>query len=192
MKIVCLGDSLTFGYGAAKEEKWISLFREGTGYEVLNRGVCGDTTGGMLARFYNDVIVNKPDAVLIMGGANDFTMDCDPAAAAANVLAMSSHAVHNGIKPIIAAPPLCDAENIAPHWGTTEQFLRRNGVMLEYRDRLLKAANMQHAPFWDFCGMYPKGDELAPLYFDGLHFTAKGHVEFAKIACELAGDISNM
>ena len=55
-RIVFLGDSLTAGYGLAKEESVPSLIeahlkREGYGYEVVNAGVSGDTSAGGLSRF---------------------------------------------------------------------------------------------------------------------------------------------
>ncbi|MCD8140286.1 MAG: hypothetical protein LUE17_11010 [Planctomycetaceae bacterium] len=48
MKILCLGDSLTFGTGVTRSNAWTTLVHKQTGYEVVNRGVPGDTTGGML------------------------------------------------------------------------------------------------------------------------------------------------
>lgn len=54
MKIVCLGDSLTYGYGVPRKDGWVSLAAQATGHTLVNKGVSGDTTGGMLARFARD------------------------------------------------------------------------------------------------------------------------------------------
>ena len=44
------------------------------GYErVINRGVGGEETGGMLRRFPTDVVAAKPDAVLIWGHVNNIS-----------------------------------------------------------------------------------------------------------------------
>jgi acyl-CoA thioesterase-1 len=43
------------------------------GYVVVNRGVGGEETGDMLARFQRDVVAAGPDAVLIWGHINNFT-----------------------------------------------------------------------------------------------------------------------
>lgn len=67
MKIVCLGDSLTYGYGVPRRDCWVSLAAEATGHTLVNRGINGDTTGGMLARFGRDVLSEQPDRVLLMG-----------------------------------------------------------------------------------------------------------------------------
>lgn len=43
------------------------------GYAVVNRGVGGEQTGGMRARFQKDVIAAQPKAVLIWGHINNIT-----------------------------------------------------------------------------------------------------------------------
>jgi lysophospholipase L1-like esterase len=43
------------------------------GYTVVNRGVGGDETSDMRARFQRDVVAAKPDAVLIWGHVNNIT-----------------------------------------------------------------------------------------------------------------------
>ena len=47
-KLICLGDSLTFGLRVPQSQTWPRLVQE-TGVEVIHLGICGDTTGGMLA-----------------------------------------------------------------------------------------------------------------------------------------------
>ena len=71
MKLVCLGDSLTYGYGVPRRDCWVSRVAECTGHTLVNRGINGDTSGGMLARFGRDVLDERPDRVLLLGGAND-------------------------------------------------------------------------------------------------------------------------
>lgn len=71
MKIICFGDSLTFGHGLALKDKWHVIAAKKTGVQMSNRGVSGNTTTEMLARFNRQVILMQPDAVMIMGGYND-------------------------------------------------------------------------------------------------------------------------
>ena len=72
MKMVCIGDSLTAGHGVSNHECFVSILREKFQINVLNKGVNGDTTAGILSRSYRDVIQNNPSHVLIMVGCNDF------------------------------------------------------------------------------------------------------------------------
>ena len=55
MKIICIGDSLTEGYGVGRPENWVTLLNERSENDIINKGISGDTTGGMLARFQKDV-----------------------------------------------------------------------------------------------------------------------------------------
>ena len=88
MKVVCLGDSLTYGYGVPRKDCWASLTAARTGHTLVNRGVNGDTTGGMLARFGRDVLEERPQRVLLMGGANDIIYGGSDAPARLNLMAM--------------------------------------------------------------------------------------------------------
>ncbi len=55
MKIVCLGCSLTAGYGVSREDSWVGILSRTTCDTWINAGICGDTTGGMLARLGESV-----------------------------------------------------------------------------------------------------------------------------------------
>ena len=69
MKIVCLGDSLTWGgYGGNYVDALRRLMPE---HEFVNAGVGGNTVINLLRRLDDDVLVHEPDAVLIMVGGND-------------------------------------------------------------------------------------------------------------------------
>ena len=51
MKIICMGDSITYGHGLSHlSQRWTDLVAARTGHALVNRGVSGDTTGGMLSR----------------------------------------------------------------------------------------------------------------------------------------------
>ncbi|MGZ4936466.1 MAG: GDSL-type esterase/lipase family protein, partial [Halobacteriota archaeon] len=61
-KIVCIGDSIT--------RTWPEILQQrlGAGWTVIDKGVGGDTTAGMLSRFNADVIANHPQFVVICAG----------------------------------------------------------------------------------------------------------------------------
>jgi lysophospholipase L1-like esterase len=69
MRIVCLGDSLTWGkYGGSYVNALASLKPEHT---FINAGVGGDTVVNLARRLESDVIAQTPDAVFVMVGCND-------------------------------------------------------------------------------------------------------------------------
>ncbi|MFT6707865.1 MAG: acyl-CoA thioesterase-1, partial [Flavobacteriales bacterium] len=50
-KLVTLGDSLTEGYNIDKLKRWTKLLHQKHNLEIINSGISGDTTTGMLSRF---------------------------------------------------------------------------------------------------------------------------------------------
>jgi acyl-CoA thioesterase-1 len=77
VSVVCLGDSLTAGYGATipgvddKTKSYPAYLQKKINIPVVNAGVTGDTTSQALARIDADVLIEKPRIVIIELGAND-------------------------------------------------------------------------------------------------------------------------
>ena len=70
--IVCLGDSITYGVGSDEGGDYPSSLKQILGEDVINSGVPGDTSAGMLNRLETDVIEHNPYLVIIEIGGNDF------------------------------------------------------------------------------------------------------------------------
>ena len=76
--IVCLGDSLTEGYGASKpheidkSKSYPAYLQSRVKVQVVNAGITGDTAAGGLARVDKDVLAKNPQMIIISLGANDF------------------------------------------------------------------------------------------------------------------------
>ena len=69
--IICFGDSLTFGTGAAKGMDYPAQLAKLISRPILNKGVPGDTTARALARLEQDVLSQSPRMVLVTLGGND-------------------------------------------------------------------------------------------------------------------------
>lgn len=72
--LVCLGDSIVYGYGVSSRYAWPYLASKTLGINILNKGENGDTADGMNVRFMEDVVWNHPKEVFVMAGANDILM----------------------------------------------------------------------------------------------------------------------
>ena len=87
--VLCVGDSLTAGYGLSKDEAYPAqlaarLRAAGHSNEVINAGVSGDTTAGGLRRI--DWLLRQPVDVLVLAlGANDGLRGLSPEAAETNL-----------------------------------------------------------------------------------------------------------
>ena len=71
-KIICFGDSITFGYGAQTQESYPVALSKMIQIPVINAGIDGDTTTEALRRFDSDVLERDPLLVIIEFGGNDF------------------------------------------------------------------------------------------------------------------------
>lgn len=70
--LLCLGDSLTFGYGATADGGYPEQLQLLTGHVTQNAGLNGDTSEGALARLPGLLQANTPGLVLVSIGGNDF------------------------------------------------------------------------------------------------------------------------
>ncbi len=70
--IVCLGDSITAGYGIDRNNAFPALIERSLGLPVVNAGVSGDRTAEGLERLERDVLSLQPDLVIVELGGNDF------------------------------------------------------------------------------------------------------------------------
>ncbi|MDD5282334.1 MAG: GDSL-type esterase/lipase family protein [Candidatus Omnitrophica bacterium] len=70
--IICFGDSITFGYGAAPGEDYPTALGKMVKLTVINAGVDGDTSLAGLERLEQDVLSKKPRLVIVEFCGNDF------------------------------------------------------------------------------------------------------------------------
>ncbi|MEA3366218.1 MAG: GDSL-type esterase/lipase family protein, partial [Candidatus Hydrogenedentes bacterium] len=70
--VVCLGDSLTRGYGATAGNSYPEQLSRILGEPVINGGIDGNTSSDALDRLERDVLSRSPRLVIILLGGNDF------------------------------------------------------------------------------------------------------------------------
>jgi acyl-CoA thioesterase-1 len=72
--ILVFGDSLSAGYGIAREASWAHLLQQelkDTSYTVINASISGETTSGGIRRIDKALAKHKPAVVIVELGAND-------------------------------------------------------------------------------------------------------------------------
>ncbi|MDR1620888.1 MAG: GDSL-type esterase/lipase family protein [Synergistaceae bacterium] len=186
MKILCLGDSLTYGFGISRQDTWVSLTAERTKLELVNRGINGDTTGGMLARFGDEAAAYSPNKVLLMGGSNDIFVSNSADSAKANMSALAHQAVALGVAPLIGTPPPLDVETLRRDWAVLMDVERLQEIGDEYAAWLRRFVDVFGIPLVDFRAAFeavPEGEQKQALYIDGLHPTPAGHRLMADVLC---------
>ncbi len=177
MKIICLGDSLTYGYGVARAVTWTALLSDGAdGPEVVNRGISGDTTGGMLARLETDVLAEKSDLVLLMGGSNDIFFGRDLAAAKCNRAAIVFQCMAQGRKVVLGIPFPVLEKGLADQWKPFAGGEEVKRLLGEYGRWLVEFGREFGIPVLDLGEALPSKEEARlSCYLDGIHLSPGGH-----------------
>jgi len=175
MRIVCLGDSFTYGYKLARDETWPYLLGRKLNFETINMGISGDTSFGMLARFYRDVIRFKPSHVIITGGANDLNWGVPLPILKSNLASMAFQAMHYGISTFIGIPIPIETEMAKKHWSFLNTF-SNNGIRKLFREWIYKLNNDFPCDVVDFFSPMFNEHDAIRSDFDGLHLNANGNL----------------
>ena len=189
MKIVCLGDSFTKGFGVKDEECWVSILDRRLPYEFINKGISGDTTSGLLSRFYRDVVDEHPRYVLIDGGFNDFIAGSDCGTVQANIMSLVHQAYHNSIIPVIVLVPGGNPRLFQEKWPAYIDIGKVRKKYLDYRN-WLKDFCSGFSIFYIDCYEAADNPEFDNYnYLDGIHMTQQGHVFIAEYILKFFKDM---
>lgn len=175
MRIVCLGDSLTRGYGIQRKKCWTNLAADKTGYHIDNFGIIGDTTGGMLARLSQILTDIHPDMIFLMGGVNDLLAGCDPGIPQSNIMSMVHQSYALGVTPVVGIPPLCDVLHLRKDWA---EFGREKlyGIKADsYGNWLRDFGKTFRTETVDFAQDFLNSENPDGNYLDGIHPSEQGH-----------------
>lgn len=103
-KVVALGDSLTFGYGADKGADYPNKLAKLTGWQIDNMGVNGDTSAGVLERL--DAVIKKSPKLVLFGiGGNDVLRKVNPSETRANIVNAINQLAAKNISVVLIAEP---------------------------------------------------------------------------------------
>lgn len=105
--IVAVGDSLTAGYGLAEEDAYPAqlarkLTAAGLPCRVINAGISGETSSGVVSRIQWVIDSLEPDIVILATGANDGLRGIDPALTRENLRRTIRVLKDNGIIVVLA------------------------------------------------------------------------------------------
>ena len=192
MKIVALGDSLTVGenefelsdsnefasyprYLEILAEQHLSSLQSDLEVKVLNRGICGDLTAGMLERFSKDVASEKANYVIILGGTNDIGSGFDPVMITQNLATMYDAARNQGIVPVACSvPSILGFDELIPPRLNLNRMIRTEA----------EKKNLTFVDFFKATANAQTNRLLEDYSADGLHLNTKGYREMGRYAFE--------
>lgn len=118
LTVVVLGDSLSAGYGLAREEAFpaqlqSALKQEGYQIQMINAGLSGDTSAGGASRLEWS-LSDGPDLVIVALGANDALRGLDPEQTRANLASIMTRLQQRGIAVVLAG--MLAPRNLGEHY----------------------------------------------------------------------------
>ncbi|MDF2502881.1 MULTISPECIES: GDSL-type esterase/lipase family protein [Clostridium] len=175
MKIVCIGDSLTYGYGVYSDECWVKLLHKSLNIEIINKGVNGDTTAGILSRSHKDILELKPSHVILMAGTNDILLNYPVNNIIDNIKFLLKEIKDNNITPILALQPPIIGELAEIYWDKYISYSKANEHLFEYIRKINSFACENNINIINFYDSFIKIKDIVNLYSDGIHPNSEGH-----------------
>lgn len=120
--IIAVGDSLTAGLGVAEKDAWPALVarelaEDGFNWQVINAGISGETSSGMLGRI-KWIAAQRPDIVILATGANDGLRGIPPAVIRENISKAVEMLKQSNITVVLAGMQI--VQNLGPEY--TNEF----------------------------------------------------------------------
>lgn len=168
MKIICFGDSNTYGFDprgpipGRYEAPWPEIIREKTGWNVVNEGKNGRSVVQRPREFPPDT-----DLLVVMLGTNDLLNSRTPETATAKMERFLRRITLEHWKILLIAPPtMCYGE-----WVPAQSLIDQCFVLSEHYRRLGEHLGIRFVS---------AGDWDIPMAYDGVHMTQDGHIKFAE------------
>lgn len=175
--LTAVGDSLTEGLGVEQTEAYPAqlekrLIDDGMTWRVVNAGVSGETSSGALTRL-GWILKTKPDAVLLVTGANDGLRGIDPKLTRDNIRAIVVELKKNEVEVMLAGM------KALPNLG--EDYAREFDAIYE------QVSKDQQVPLIPF---FLEGVARDPAFNqeDGKHPTAEG---YSKVVDHIYPDVKS-
>jgi lysophospholipase L1-like esterase len=169
-KIVFLGNSITEG------GNWKRLLKDST---VINRGIAGDNTFGMLARI-DEVLALKPASLFILIGTNDLSKKIPVEAIIENIFAIVSQVKAGSPKTKIFVQSIFPVnetvEKFPTQFNNGSNILIINDQLSRYGERLRYTYVDVYSKLLDDQGRLHKN-----YTWDGLHLTAAGYQRWVEV-----------
>lgn len=197
MKFVFIGNSIVAGFPWKRTESFPGIIRQtmespefknsvpggnNTRFQVINKGLNGDTTIGILDRFADNVIAHHPDYAFILTGTNDFIYRIgDPETCLSNLLIMEKMCLEDHITPVLCTPIPISPKQAAVQWqvedadyiSVSENLARFSELIRSYgRNGPCHTIDL-YTPYSGYCKFY-----------DGLHPDREGQELIASAIME--------
>jgi len=184
--IICLGDSITFGYPIGPEFSWVEQLQQRTNKNLINLGVNGSTSRDMLRRYERYTPTSKVTHVHILGGGNDALQQLAWAETQRNIQKLVGLIRQRGTIPILGLlTPLCYDPAGGGEFVPSFAMEALANWKARYRNWLHDYADGESVLLIDYfiplC-IPGTGEGDGQFFYDESHLNEKGHALIADVA----------
>lgn len=169
MTLACFGDSLVYGFPFSPDYSWTAVL-EKYGVSIINKGVCGATTGEILDNMRYAALPKGVNRVLFFGGANDIIQGVPKKVVLDTIEKVKTLAAEEDWRLCLALPLLSGEEGA-------------NGKIGELRAELSREAGVFILDIQPAIGR--SEEDLREAYLDGWHPKAKVYERMGEYAASI-------
>lgn len=178
MKIICFGDSNTYGYDPrayfggryAADSRWVDILAEKGGHETVNYGQNGRSIPAYREELelYGRIFEGeKADFLIVMLGSNDILSGLNPKAACARMERLINSLPIECRRILLVAPPVLREGA----WVEGGSQIEASRILADMYRQLAGNLGLHFAD---------SGEWAVDIAHDGVHFSARGHRIFAE------------
>lgn len=169
MKVICFGDSNTYGYDPRSyfggrydaDSRWVDILAAETDWTVCNMGQNGREIPPAAPAFPDDT-----DLLIVMLGTNDLLQGRSPEQAAERLERFLVAVLLERSKILLIAPP----PMTLGEWVSSQQLIDHSHTFARLCQALAEQLGIRFAD---------AGEWGISLAYDGVHFTEQGHKAFS-------------
>lgn len=170
MKVICFGDSNTYGYDPRswmgdrypQDSRWVDLLAKKTGWQIINLGENGRSIPRQPLSFPVDT-----DLLIVMLGTNDLLQGATPEQTTARMKSFLQGVSLERERILLIAPP----PMVPGAWVADGALIDASRALARRYRTLARELGIRFADAADW---------KVTLAYDGVHFTAQGHRTFAE------------
>ncbi len=184
--IICLGDSITFGYPIGPEFSWVEQLQQRTNKNLINLGVNGSTSRDMLHHYKQYTSSSQVTHVHILGGGNDALQQLEWTETRRNIQNLVDLVIQQGAVPMLGLlTPLCYDPAGGGAFVPSFAMEALATWKAHYRNWLRDYANNKSVLLIDYYTPLciqgtDEGD--GQFFYDESHLNEKGHALMADVA----------
>lgn len=185
-QILCLGDSIIFGYGVSADEAWINVLANmAPEYSFINEGMCGANTAAIKQRWQYLTTQTQARQLILNGGVNDLLMGLPATKVLSNTQMIITEAAEIMDDIILLLPFKISTNPGLWAWVPAPQCFYINKQIDFLVTELTKIAQRQHIKTVDLNVIFAEEDKHHPQFLnDGIHIQPLLHKRIAVLIYE--------